>query len=506
MIAYINGKIWIEKNIFQEAFIVKGKKIIFVGQTKDALEFKPKTIIDLNKKLVIPGLMDSHVHFYFGAKYESYLDLSKIKNHKDLINELLVFNKKHNFKNDDVLIGYDWDEEQFEEKKMISKKYLDDHFPNLSVFLWRKSYHSAFANTHALKRLGIYHKNATYEKSYIELGEDKMPTGFLKEKICYKVDALISAERNIQYQKDFIKWVKKANNFGITGIFTCDLRNENWEFDLNVFEKLNNKNKLSLEISHQMWLTEEKWINNFLAKIQHIKLKKNNHQIRAIKVFADGTFSNNTLNLKTTNSLDNLFIDKEKFYEFVKKINSYNLSVVTHSIGDLTSEVVIKNYAMNDHSNLMRNGLIHSDVMNKKLVKLIKNHNIYLSLQPCFLKENYFFNDKMEISPYKTLVKNKINISFGTDWKVCDLNPWCNIHLAINHPNPKQKIKLWQALEAYTLGTAKYMNIDDKVGKIAKNYYANFIILEKDIFRNHKKNIHKTIVLSTYFRGKKVSN
>ncbi|WP_033160963.1 amidohydrolase [[Mycoplasma] collis] len=504
MKAYINGKIWIEKNNFKQAFIVKGQKIFFVGTNEEVLSYKLKTIIDLNKKLVLPGLMDSHVHFYFAAKYDSYLDLSQVKNHKELIEQILKFQKKHNFKEDDVLIGYDWHETQFEEKTIFSKDLLDEHFPNISIFLWRKSYHSAFANTHALKRLGIYYKNAKYEKSYIELDDNKMPTGFLKEKICYKVDDLISEERNIQYKKDFLKSIKLANNLGITGIFTCDLRNDNWKKDLKTFEEINNKNKLSLEVAHQLWLTEDKWLDDFLVKLPSVKLKKNNHKLRAIKVFADGVFTNNTINLKNENKIDHLFIDKDNFSNFVKKINSHNLSVVSHSIGDLTSEIVVKNYAKSDKNNINRNGLIHSDVMNDELINLIKKNNIYLSLQPCFLNKDMNLENNLEISPYKKMFKNKLNISFGTDWKVCDLNPWKNIFWAINHPIKEHRIKLYQALEAYTLGTAKYMKIDNKVGKIEKNYYANFIILEKNIFKINKKDISDAKVIATFFRGKKV--
>ncbi|WP_025755353.1 amidohydrolase [Mycoplasmopsis cricetuli] len=505
IVGYINGKVWIEKNKFKEAFIVKNKKITFVGTTKEILERKPNKIVDLKRKVVLPGLMDSHIHFLFAAKYDSYVNLSKAKNHQELINILIDFNQKNQVKENDVLIGYDWDETQFQEKKRFSKELLDYYFPNISVFLWKKSYHSAIANTHALKRLNIFYPNAFYEKSYIELDQNNMPTGFLKEKICYKSDVLISNEQIKKQKNNFLKWIKIANQLGITGIFTCDLRNDNWENDFNIFEELNNKNQISLEIAHQLWLTEEKWQHDFLNKIGNLKIKKDNHKLRAIKVFADGTFSNNTVNLKHLNKKDNLFIDENNFYKFVKKINDKNLSVVVHSIGNLTSDIVVNNFIKADPYNKNRNGLIHSDVLDDELINLIKKHNINLSLQPCFLELDTEQNLNVKKLPLKKLFNQNIKVSFGTDWKVCDLNPWKNIYWAVNHPDKNSRIKIYQAIEAYTLGTANYMKIDDKVGIIKKGYFANFIVLKNNIFKMNKKNIKNVKVLSTYFRGKLVT-
>ena len=59
-----NGKIYIEKNNYQEALFIKNGIVKQVGSNEEVLKNSAGKIIDLQGKTVLPGLYDSHMHLW----------------------------------------------------------------------------------------------------------------------------------------------------------------------------------------------------------------------------------------------------------------------------------------------------------------------------------------------------------------------------------------------------------------------------------------------------------
>jgi hypothetical protein len=59
-----NGKIYVEKNNFQQALLIEDGVIQKVGKNEDILAFNSDKIIDLQGKTVLPGINDSHLHLW----------------------------------------------------------------------------------------------------------------------------------------------------------------------------------------------------------------------------------------------------------------------------------------------------------------------------------------------------------------------------------------------------------------------------------------------------------
>ena len=74
-----NGKIFTanKNEPWAEAVVLEGNKIAYVGTTEGALEFagegaQPE---DLGGKLVTPGLIDGHLHFFAATMFDGLLRL-----------------------------------------------------------------------------------------------------------------------------------------------------------------------------------------------------------------------------------------------------------------------------------------------------------------------------------------------------------------------------------------------------------------------------------------------
>ena len=117
--------------------------------------------------------------------------------------------------------------------------------------------------------------------------------------------------------------------------------------------------------------------------------------------------------------------------------------------------------------------------------------------------------------PWKTIRQKNISIAFGTDWPIEPVNPVFGIYGAVTRQFmedsilsdgwiPEQKISVSEAIKAYTEGSAYAEYMEDEKGKIEVGLFADFILLDQNIFDINPINIKNIKIVSTYIGGKKV--
>ncbi|HEX6880517.1 MAG TPA: amidohydrolase family protein, partial [Terriglobales bacterium] len=80
-----------------EAIAIRGDRIVFVGETRNAARFRSATtkIIDAGGRLVLPGIQDSHVHFVSGSRDLQTVDLDGAKTIEEMQRRIRTFAKAH---------------------------------------------------------------------------------------------------------------------------------------------------------------------------------------------------------------------------------------------------------------------------------------------------------------------------------------------------------------------------------------------------------------------------
>ncbi len=107
-----------------------------------------------------------------------------------------------------------------------------------------------------------------------------------------------------------------------------------------------------------------------------------------------------------------------------------------------------------------------------------------------------------------------VMVSFGSDWPVAPVDPMYGIFAAVTrrtgdnkNPNgwfPKEKISVEQALRAYTTGNAFGSFLDGKIGILKEGYYADFAVLNEDVFQIAPEKIKEIKISRTVMNGKDV--
>jgi Predicted metal-dependent hydrolase with the TIM-barrel fold len=158
-------------------------------------------------------------------------------------------------------------------------------------------------------------------------------------------------------------------------------------------------------------------------------------------------------------------------------------------------------------------------ITDEEILKQMKDLDCLALVQPIFLNYDiHIVEDRVgeELAKtsyaFNTLIKNGVHLSLGTDAPVEDLNPFNNLYCAVNRKdlngypdeswNEIEKMNIYDAIDAYTLESA-YVSFEEGVkGRLAANYYADFAVLEDDIFEINPEEIKDIKVVMTVVDGK----
>jgi predicted amidohydrolase YtcJ len=94
------------------------------------------------------------------------------------------------------------------------------------------------------------------------------------------------------------------------------------------------------------------------------------------------------------------------------------------------------------------------------------------------------------------------------------MDPWSGIEALVTRADPasakparlwpEQAITLPEALRIYTLGGAAALRREDVTGSIKVGKSADFIVLDRNLFKVPVQQVSEVRVLSTWFQGREV--
>jgi predicted amidohydrolase YtcJ len=116
--------------------------------------------------------------------------------------------------------------------------------------------------------------------------------------------------------------------------------------------------------------------------------------------------------------------------------------------------------------------------------------------------------------PWRSILHSGARIAFGTDWPVVPLDPLASLHVAITRQTPAgepsggwlpdQRLKLAEALAAWTFGGAFAEHAEDRKGTLAEGMLADIAVLDRDVDASPESEIGGLKVTATIVGGRVV--
>lgn len=541
LVIYINANTHTmdEKNSIANSFVVRDNKFVFVGTEEDARSFAKNEEykeVDLKNKLVLPGFIDSHMHFLHFAKSQKCVNLVGVKSIKEIREK--IKERMATRKDDDKswIEGEGWNHDYFTDEKRFPNKFdLDDITKDVPTLVMRTCFHIGALNTAAMNLIGLNRETAHMYGDFVEVLENGEPNGVIKENMLEKVKSYVS-NVTVEDIKNLVEEAQsKVLSQGITSMHSDDVgytSNNNYKDLFQAFKELEDENKLNVRLGEQCLLKSLEKIKNFFEDGYTINYGTDKFKINCIKILGDGSLGARTAVLrgyyaddKTSEGI--LIHEENNLNEMVEICHKNNFPVAIHAIGDKTIELAINAIEKAKElypNNYIRHGIVHCQITDDNLLKRIRALDILALIQPIFI--DYDMNivydrvgkELAETSyAWKTMIDYGIHTSFGTDCPVEKFDTMPNIYTAVTRKNintngkekkifiPNEKLSMDEAIKAYTLEGAYASGEEKKKGSIEAGKLADFIVLDKDLFNlDNEEEILDTCVLETYVDGKLV--
>ncbi|MDI3471982.1 MAG: hypothetical protein PWQ20_623 [Thermotogaceae bacterium] len=454
------------EDFVQKDLLVINGIIVEISRNLDKIGFKE---INLSGQYVLPGLIDSHLHLISYGRQLSNYDLSNFSK----LHEMLDFLKEKD--NSELLVARGWNDDLLDKKP--ERSVLDTFFPDKPVILVRKCGHIAVANTQLLLK---------FQLSKIKSAEIDMENGLISENALSEVMKLIESEEKIE------SYIQKAQenlkSFGITSVISNDIFVEKFDKIKEALLKFKN-----LRVFDEITINSQNDIESIVSR-KAFKKYNDFFYVTSVKLFADGSFGARTAALKKpykddSENIGMLLKSDEELSEIFLKSKEFGIRLSIHAIGDRAIEQILK-IAEKTGSPGEKIRIIHFQIADDELIKSTKEKGINVTIQPIFKRSDEILVEKIfdeerkkHVYPFIKLKNRGILISSSSDAPVESPNPYLGMNILINEGFTEV-----DALKTYTLNPAKMFGIENILGSIEKNKFADFCIFKENPFEKIKTN------------------
>jgi len=527
-----------------EALAIKDGKFIYVGDANGIASYKSTNSINLNGKLVIPGLTDAHTHPGYGG-VENFGEIDE-DNKEDLLAAIKEYAEEH--PDDKWLRLCCWPTDMFVHgNKGPDKEVLDLVVPDRPVWFESETSHDFWLNSKALEVIGV-DKNtpdprpglATYARD-----EDGELTGWVKEGAGVQHFAnqfgLTDSEHKQAHQESVEETLQILSEYGITTLF--DAGNKGYGDQVySLISKLEKEGKLPVryEGTYQIFIPER--IKTAIPEIKRYRKEYGGKrlQFNTAKIFMDGINENHSAGIlepymDDTSYVGNTMFSAEELRDFLLELNKEQMDLHVHTIGDLSVKTVLDAVeaaqAITKDNFYPRVTIAHLELIDPADLPRIKELGVICNFTPWWLGVNH--NDVVKVSlgeeRYANMYKAKslfdigATVTFSSDtWSGGDLfstyiNPYFGMQVGHTRQYPKEwweteddgirppdneRLSLEQLIEGYTRNGAYQLRKENKIGSIEVGKLADLVVLEKNLFEVDRYEIWKVKPSTVMMEGK----
>ncbi|GCF92204.1 hypothetical protein NRIC_00950 [Enterococcus florum] len=547
-----NGKIaTVDKQFtFVEGVAVVDGWIIDTGTTGEMKQYigDRSVVIDLQGKVMLPGVHDAHMHgVHTGLSLSShFLDVSfpKVQSIADL--QEVVREAVDKVPAGTWIMGMGWNEMLIKEcaaENRTPKKWdLDPVSPDHPVVINDYGAHRMVVNSKALEICGITAETQELrsEEGLIErINETMEPSGYLNEwgaqvLVWQHVPALTEEE----IEACILRMNKELNKYGITshvdvlGIGGDQLLCGTWgEKSIAIYERLAREKRLTARVSVNL-LAGVQGIQSYQTIIDGLRQTqlpdfkdKNWVKAETVKIFGDGggwLRADNQITEDHSRSTFPGMTDEEQEDEMIKtiiEVHRQGWQLGIHAIGGRTIDTIINGYIQAFQRYPRENPrhfVIHGDDMTLENARDAGKFGIGMSVQSIaaytimdFMKMRFEKDRGEELFSWKEYQKYGVNVANGSDSNIFSLNWLQGVQFAVtrktmsgNCYRPDLASTLEDAIRMYTINGAKQEHLETVRGSIEIGKVADFQVLDHDIFSINPEELAETKVLMTIVDGK----
>jgi len=531
-----NGKIYTADSTrsIAQAIAFTGNTILAVGHDEDMVPLigaKTQTV-DLQGKLVLPGMIDTHIHPIFGAVDRLKCSLAGVPARIDALKPAIhACLAKEPGGPDKWVEAVQLDNYGFSSMA----RDLDSIESARPLVLEGNDGHTAWVNSRGLELVGVAAATPDPPGGKIARDASGAPIGaFFDNATALVLDKI--PEPSVEERAALTAGeLKNMSAYGLTSLMDAYVT----PAEAAVWRRLYESGKLSMRVRTAIYVEDpnddsDQSVARLIAASKAGDVDPNFLRAGVVKVFADGVmeYPAQTAALLSpyldadgnpTKNVGELYFDPQRFSRLVAKIDAAGLAVHIHAIGDRAVRASLDAFAYARQANGKRDNrhqIAHLQLVDPSDFSRFKELGVIADMQLEWAKrdasleapiEPYLGPDRYRyLYPAGSLHAAGATIVGGSDWDVSSYNPFRAMQHAVTRTelgmghgplNIDERIPIGTAIDAYTIHAAFAMKQDATTGSLEVGKRADLVILDRDILSVDSETIGDTVVLATYLDG-----
>lgn len=530
-IVLINGGIYTVDTArsWAEAAAIRDGVIVAIGTNDEVERYidDDTEVVDLNGRMAMPGIHDSHIHPLEGGYEQVYCNLGGVDSVDAVVDMLRN-------------CGWDDDSEWFQAVGLNlgmfgidgpDKSILEDIAPGKYIFVDASDGHSALVNDKVLDLVGFDANTPDPVGGVIERRKNGELSGTVREtardvvdknRPPRELDVSIAAMREA---------VKQMHSFGITSVYDV------WvgEHEMLTYAALSKSGELNLRVLGGI-IDEgvfEKHTGEDFERVvrERERYESENVSFNSVKFMVDGVFEGETGSLLAPYAnVDHLGVlnhSPDELRQRVTRFYNLGLQLHFHTMGDGAVRAALDALqharAQGDESLLdNRHTLSHLGLIDPADIPRFAELNAGASFTMVWAYTNdWTMNLELpalgrervaQLYPIRSVHEAGGVVLGGSDWNYGDLNPLSSIETGVTRANPfapsdfevfgDEIVSLATMIDAYTINGAWQTHSEGESGSIEVGKRADVIVFDHNLFEIAPKDISETVVDLTIFDGR----
>ena len=513
-----------------EALAIQDGVIIAVGDRAevDALGGERTRVVNLVGATILPGLHDLHVHPLGAGLMQRQCLFPQGSAPAQIAATVRECAERR--ADGEWIVGGQWDAASFGAQP-VDRELLDEAAPNNPVALMDISAHSLWVNSAALEIAGIDPATPNPPGGIIERAADGRATGVLRESAGGLVRRFIPPTTTDD-AVEALRWsLERMLSYGITS-FTDALADET---ALRAYAALADQGHLKQRVTAcMMWrggafgaggddgtpdyveyrnLYARERLAPSCIKLALDGVPTDGHTAAMVEPYADGGRRDTGL----------LMIPTETLNPLVARLDALGFTVKMHAAGDgavrAGLDAIDAARKANGHGG-QRHELAHNSFVQPDDIARARALGATFEMSPYIWYPNPIIPDIAKAVgdermrrwiPVKDALDAGALVVPGSDWAVVpSVNPWIAIETLVTRQVPggggdvlgaTQRISLEQAIDLFTVNSARQRNRRHELGTIETGMLADLVVVERNPFEIPITEVHQTKVLMTLVEG-----
>ncbi|MDB4426593.1 amidohydrolase family protein [Porticoccaceae bacterium] len=503
------------------AMAIRDGKVLATGDSEIAANYPKAEKFDGQGKTLIPGIIDAHGHVSSLGFTLLSIDVRGLASARQAAEK--VANYAAEQPQLQWIKGRGWNQVLWPDQQFPTAALLDQFIDDRPVWLNRVDGHAGWANSAAMKAAGIDKNTLSPAGGEILRDADGIPTGVFIDNAMDLIAQAVPKPTADEITVALDTVSKHLLKLGITS--THDAGVSATEHAL--YRELADSGAMQVRLYGMISSTDPE-LEQILAA-GHSLGSNDMYSARSIKIYTDGALGSRGAALiepyqDRPDHSGLLLTSAEQLRQLFSLATKAEFQVAIHAIGDKGNRIALDEieHAYNTVGGRhLRHRIEHSQVVALSDLPRFKSLDVIPSMQPTHatsdmnMAEDRIGAERLKGAyAWRSFLNQGSRVVSGSDFPVELAAPFDGIHAAVTRQNKaNQPEGGWIAEEAMTIKeTMRSFSIDaawaahqeDRLGGLTPGKWADFILLDQDIYHIAPKDLWKTQVLETWLAGERV--